>query len=212
MATVTLPTITAGTTAADAINDVLYDGPANSMRAINGHLNSSNLSGTITSEHIREQALANGKMVAATGVLDCPAEAYSRSADDALGVKPIPGASIEFYLPYDASVVLITWNIGAGNTIRVGGVQLVLAQMRLHIDGDSQSGFKRRVPGDRANDNRREGDLIKDQNFRYSGHKTVLGMTKGFHSASLRLFVGTGPNSGDLVRLRVRDMKVIWFK
>ena len=212
MATVNLPAIPAGATTADDINDVLYNGSANSMRAINGHLNSNNLSGTITSEHIREQALANGKMVAATGVLDCPAEAYSRTADDALGVKPIPGASIEFYLPYDASVVLITWNIGAGNTVRTNTDAALLAQMRLYIDGASQSGFKRTIPGDRAGADGRDGDLIKDQNFRYSGHKMVLGMTKGFHSASLRLFVGNGAAAGDLVRLRVRDMKVIWFK
>ena len=210
MATINLPTISAGTTAADDVNDALYGSETTSMQAINGHLGSANLSGTITSEHIREQALANGKAVAATGTLDCPSAGYAGDEDAAIAPKPVPGSSLEFYLPYDASVVIFTWNIGAGNSILyTAGVPI---QISLYIDGAKETGSFRTIPGNRVGTNALTGQMMEDQDFRYSGHVMRTDLTKGFHSASLRLFVGTGTEAGNLVRLRVRDMKVIWFK
>lgn len=205
MATVTIAPVTAGTTTASDVNDALYSSETNSMQVINGHLESANLTGSLTSDHIREQALANGKMVAATGNLDCFAEVYPKELGAAGASKPISGASIEFYLPYDPSLVIITWNIGAGNNIR--NTSSKDKEVRLFVDGTRQVGCGREMAAQRNGSDARDGDLLLNVDFRYSGHKTLTGMTKGFHSASLRLFVGA-----QMVRVRVRDIKVIWFR
>lgn len=205
MATVSLLPATAGTTAASDVNDALYSTETNSMRVINGHLEAANLAGALTTDHLKDNALVGGKAVAATGNLDCPAMAYAFNIEDAGALKAIPGASIEFFLPFDASLVIITWNIGAGNTCLDDAT--VDREVRMYIDGSNQQGFKRTLPAGRIGGLAVSGTLFPSQDFRYSGHKIITGMTKGFHSASLRLFVGE-----DMVRVRVRDMKVIWFK
>lgn len=205
MATVSLLPATAGTTAASDINDALYSSETNSMQVINGHLQAANLAGTLTSDHIREQSLADAKMVAATGNLDYTDLMMTRDLDDPGAAQPVPGASLEFYLPYDPSVVIITWNIGAGNTIIDTASEN--KELRLFVDDDKKIGHGRELPAGRYSGSQPAGDLYEELDFRYSGHRVITGMTKGFHSASLRLFVGT-----DMVRVRVRNMKVIWFR
>jgi len=205
MATVSLLPATAGTTAASDVNDALYSIETNSMQVINGHLEAANFAGTLTSDHIRDSSLVNGKMVAATGNIDCPFAAYTRAIDDAGSHKAIPGASLEFYLPFAPSLVIITWNVGGQNSIQKGSA--ADREVRFFIDGQPKSGLKRKIAAGRVGADARTGALYPDQDFRYSGHEIITNMTKGFHSASLRLYVGS-----DLMRLRVRDMKVIWFK
>ena len=175
------------------------------MRAINGYLDSANLTGALNSDHVRDQSLASGKGVAATGNLDCIAQAYTRALEEEGSHIPIPGASIEFFLPYDPSLVIITWNISAGNSI--GKATVEESQLHFFVDGAGVPGTKRRVGPCRLGANATTGQLYDDQDFRHSGHTIITDMTKGFHSASLRLFVGS-----DMVRVRVRDMKVIWFR
>jgi hypothetical protein len=210
MATITLLPVTAGTTKASDVNDVLYSSETASMRVINGRLEAANFAETLTSDHIREQSLVNGKVVAATGNLDCTAESYALTASDDLGPQAVPGASLEFYLPYAPSLVVFTWNVGAGNTKMCTGTEDL--EFRFFIDGVDQVGARRKMPGDRVGTAVRTGVILPFQNFRYSGHHLEGAMTKGFHSASLRLFVGHGAVPGNLVRVRVRDMKVIWFR
>ena len=117
-----------------------------SLSQLNGGLEDVNRdpSWTITSDHVRAHALSDGTMVGSTGNLDVTQLDGSSVEADANSYKEIPGASIEFYVPYAASVLMLTWQIVAARATLYGVGTTV--QFRVRYDGVTQSEQIRPVP------------------------------------------------------------------
>tara|TARA_R110000787_G_scaffold45340_4_gene110621 strand:+ start:1124 stop:1753 length:630 start_codon:yes stop_codon:yes gene_type:complete len=209
MAVITIAPVAAGVTSSKELNDGLYSDDTTSAAALNGSLDSANLDPAtpLTSDHVREQALANGTMVGSTGLLDYTKASFEAGAlgDDGAH-RAIPGANMEFFLPYNASLVIFTWNIQLTNSIEVGaGAD---AQLIFSIDGAKESPHKRKIRAERHSGSAPiTGFRYECRATRYSGHAIRTGMTKGFHSAGLSCYA-----EEDTLRVRCRNMKVIWFK
>ena len=206
-----LKTFTSGAvTSASDVNQNFYKDSNNSFKAINGYLDSDNTaaSWTVGAEQIRGQPLANGKMVGLTGNLDYHDFIFPTDKTDAGAYTTVPGASLEFYLPYDPTMVLFTWMIVATNSANISTddehefkvyIDGTFAVMQLHavppvhdtVLPSGASNFVRRPFRDRV----------------WSGHFIRTDLTQGFHSVEVRTY-----NENDTSRVRVRNMKVIYFR
>jgi len=177
-----------------------------SLSMLNGGLENSNRdpSWTIQSDHIRRSALCDGNMIGATGNLDQTSLSASTTETDANAYKEIPGCGIEFYVPYTASVLILTWQIVAARATLYAGSTAV--QLRLQYDGAIQSDQVRTIPNNAAS---LGGNLVRflHRDRVWSGHIMKNNVAKGWHSASLTIFCNALQ-----ARLRIRNMKAVWFK
>lgn len=150
--------------------------------------------------------------------------------------QPVPGANAELYLPYDCSLVLFTWNVHfeddapfrdhdssnsisaslnadiatTGNGLNAGGRRTWL---RFYLDnawvqGQERITFPGKIlPGkDGVADYRPPLGLRYHQKY-WNGHHAATTLTKGWHSAGLRIF-----SNSTQARLRVRGIRYIYFR
>tara|TARA_R110000824_G_C15194268_1_gene675085 strand:+ start:858 stop:1676 length:819 start_codon:yes stop_codon:yes gene_type:complete len=253
---------------ADDVSENIYFPGASrgSLETMNGHLDGQNLPAFATtdywevpSELVQDNTFTGGSMVGATGNMDFfrnplfsdamrnevfgPDElggtgsSGEQNADDE-DFTSIPGASMEFYLPYDCSLVLITWNIqfeddaypastlagidgdydrpsDAANTTTLGRTWL-----RLYVDNSWVQG-QERITHPYKYHAIEAGTILK---LRYppsgdvhaarywNGHHAAAtsngtGLSKGWHSASIRLF-----SNSSQARVRVRGIRHVYFR
>jgi hypothetical protein len=222
-----------------------------SSSALNGGLDTLNLasirSRVVRYPYLQKEATAGAGMTAGTCSLDYFAHKSEESSDGSddyatqgvySGVAnpeaaddgefiAIPGASIQFYLPYKA-YVLLTWQV---TWVGDGGDQgSPESHVRLFVDGASlgtnhcnvrrvlRTQFP--VEADDAVAQRSKNYLRDRYKGRYwSGHQwlpapvtsegTSTPLKKGFHSASLRVLQTPEVHQ---TRIRARSMKFIFFK
>lgn len=207
-----LNTFSSGTaTDSSAVNENFYGKVGTSYRVINGHLDNDNRdsSWTIGEDQIRDQAVANGRMVGATGNLDYVGRlSFPANNDDPEAFVAIPGASISFYLPYDCSAVMLTWLICGATNLSYDGT--TVAEMKMYFDESAADKQFRTLP--RSRDPAGSPVYWLDPRYPHrdrfwNGHLLKQNVSKGWHSASIRLFT-----NGKEVRVRIRNMKVVYFK
>ncbi|MAH50546.1 hypothetical protein CMI37_32290 [Candidatus Pacearchaeota archaeon] len=215
------------------VNTNFYEGnnSTDSLAVLNGNLNTDHQSGswTLGSRHIRAGNMWGSRMSGQTGILDYQNllfEGTDDTGDVVDKVDPIPGASTTFYLPFDASIVICTWQIVvAGTPHSMRGVpdnresgdigEDTEQSIRFFYDSNEYTGQIRYAPTGGYYDD----STAPDEHYRmtnrdriWSGQKLFTGgsgiRTKGWHTAWLGCFVG----STQVLRIRTRNMKVLWFK
>lgn len=207
MSTITIPTLAGGVTDAGAVNDVFYKNKTDSLKALNGHLTSANISDAITSECIRDQSLAKGEMIGMTGLLDYPEPIFTTTSSAPGSFISIPGATQTFYLPYAPSLVIFTWQIALTNSHRTGtGGE---RKLKVFLDGSALESQTRDMPACRtsASPTVTTAPRAPGNDFFWAGHAVQTGMARGFHTVGLKLY-----SDSNTMRVRVRNIKVIWFK
>tara|TARA_R110002020_G_scaffold200847_2_gene403254 strand:+ start:884 stop:1642 length:759 start_codon:yes stop_codon:yes gene_type:complete len=249
MSKITLPTFTEGTVAdADTVYGAFYDVGGDSLEVINGRLDADNLSETpaITYENIQYGALSGGGMVAGTSNLDFfgggrvksytemgsaavtttqpKGSGWFRSMPNTLSNKSeryltIPGASVQFFLPYKAKV-LLTWTI---TWVTDSAEDEKWAEVSLFIDGNhawaDEGGMKfspyaRKTPRSVCGIDNSRSLMDRYKARTWSGHYFAAGdvhpvLDAGWHSASLRVGAHGGCRQ---TRVRARSMKYMYFK
>jgi hypothetical protein len=219
MSDITLPhpTFTDGNTlVSDDVWENFYTAEAvpNSLEVINGGLEVANVlapsSNYITTALIQTGAMSSGKGVGATADVDYFPEAFSNWQDDAtpsVDLDPyyqaIPGASIEFFLPYAPSVLVATWQITG---VVLSGIQAGTefnGRLRLFMDGV------------RVNDNVAMAfpDFLSTGAVgrNWQGHYMKIGgLTKGWHSLSLR--IAADKDTINQIRIQTRNMNYVYFQ
>ena len=245
MADVTIPTIPAGVAAGAIVEQNFYNPTPTgqtSVEIINGHLDDANRNPAwkIDRSQIQHGALSQGKSEGGTINLDYFGELFPswENAQDTGGgedekrmdslYQVIPGASVSFYLPYDPSFVFFSWHIFVGAQQKDLGNHIgppahppnyEPAKIRFFQNGNRQSNRVLAVPTKvwTADDTRGQYDRP------WTGHKLATGLTKGWHSASLRIAVDPGYNAGGSAsfpvsssntqcRVRVRSMSYVIFR
>ena len=249
MSKVTLPTFSDGAVAdADTVYGGFYDVGGDSLEVINGRLDADNFSETpeIAYENIQYRALTGGGMVAGTSNLDFfgggSVKSYTEMGSAAVTkLQPkgsgwfrnmpanvsgapdryltIPGASVQFFLPYKAKVLLtwtVTWSTDSAEGDKWAEVSLFIDGEHAWVDegGMKWSPYARKTPkGVLGIDNSRSlMDRYKARTW--SGHYFAAGdvhpvLDAGWHSASLRIGAHGGCRQ---TRVRARSMKYIYFK
>lgn len=186
----------------------------NSLEAVNGHLDASNVTSTeedpfITNLMYRPQSLCNGQMVGQTANMDYPDLVFPGDSTEHNSRQPVPGNCIDFFVPFDAKVVVIQWRWSITNThpnkdyAAAGWVDGQEITSRCYFDDTLIGGLSRGVIGGSSG----SGHLPHTDRC-YSMHHLKTSLTKkGWHSAELRIF-----SNKNTMRLRVRNVKVLWFK
>ena len=261
MSTVFPPTFYDGNLdTAEVLSDIFYKVSfAQSFEVVNGRLTSNNLNipsdQKVGFNYIQRGALTGGATVAGTANLDYfSGDTLDRGASyGTLGLQgvgsgffdhvgedpsseperylPIPGAAVQFYLPFRARV-LFTWSVTWCNDgVRTGAVSQELwpdgrTDIALFIDGKSDfitgfdlsaSPFNRDVKYGvlaTAGDGNQQELMDRYKSRTYSGHCFTDGeqipvLEPGYHSASLRLSQSTNIKQG---RVRARSMSYMYFK
>ena len=216
MSDITLPhpTFTDGNTlTADDVWENLYttENTPNSFEVINGSLEAANLvnptTNVITAGMIQEGSMSRGKSVGTTANLDYFPEPFAdfdttdASYDIDSYYEAIPGASLEFYLPYAPSVALFLWQI----TTRVELSTRLAARIRLFLDDTRVSDnvyldVSKGITGLTVRGGRRWD----------SHYMKIGGLSKGWHSISLR--IAADDNSSNQVRVHTRNMNCVFFQ
>ena len=220
MSDITLPhpTFTDGNTiVADDVWENLYttENTPNSYEVINGGLEVANIvaptTNFITTGMIQEGSMSSGKSVGATANVDYFPSVFSNfdSTDPAYDIdsyyQAIPSASIEFYLPYAPSVTLFTWQI----TTEVAQTTKLAGRIRLFLDGA------------RVSDNvyldishklgvGLTGLSLNGGRPWHSHYMKIGGLSKGWHSASLR--IAADDTSDNQIRVQTRNMNCVFFQ
>lgn len=250
MSKVTLPTFVEGQTApADDVYGGFYAVGGDSLEVVNGRLDSDNISETpdFTYENLQYGALTGGGMVAGTANLDFfgggSVKTYTVIGDSPItrtmpkgsgwfrnmpqppSATParyltIPGASVQFFLPFKAKVLLtwtVTWATDSAEDTKWAEVSLFIDDEHAWNDegGMKYSPYARKsatgVLGNATN-SRALQDRYRARTW--SGHYFAAGdvhpvLDAGWHSASLRIGSQGGVRQ---TRVRARSMKYIYFK
>tara|TARA_R100000234_G_scaffold51087_1_gene30628 strand:+ start:327 stop:1007 length:681 start_codon:yes stop_codon:yes gene_type:complete len=226
MSDITLPhpTFTDGNTlVADDVWENLYttENTPNSFEVINGGLEAANVVAPITNslitETIRPGSLSGGKGVGATANLDYFNNAFgdwvSNPNSNATGdvdsfYQPIPGAAVSFYLPYAADSLFLHWRIRV-LTAQTTSAGDHLSIIRLFVDNTRIDAVYQELP------------KLPTVGGAFSTHQLVgrewaghylktSGLSKGWHSASLRIAVDNETTSH--VRAQVRNFNYVYFR
>tara|TARA_Y100001973_G_C5201170_1_gene337818 strand:+ start:2855 stop:3526 length:672 start_codon:yes stop_codon:yes gene_type:complete len=163
----------------------------------------------VTNLMYRPQSLCDGHMVGQTANMDYPDLVFPGDSGEHNARQPVPGNCIDFYVPYDASVVVLQWRWSVTNThpnkkyVAAKWAEGNEITTRCYFDGNLIGGLSRGILGGW------DGYARINQSDRcYSMHHLKSTSTKkGWHSAELRFFCNK-----NTVRFRVRNVKVLWFK
>ena len=204
-------------TSADQIMEFCYDPVADSFGVINGKLGNENRKSTwnIDRKMIRPGSMTGGRMVGLTGNLDY-LEVVSPAVNTEPGAYvPVPGAAIAFRLPYDATVVLFTWQVVGANDSIFGSLKVFeVTELRFYIDGGRQDAQFRAIPDSvRDNPDPEPNYRYKHRERLWAGHclranasgTTVL--AAGWHTAHIGIF-----NLAPCARMRIRNLKYGWWR
>lgn len=215
MASITTNTFaSSATTDADEINQNFYGTLGTSLSEVNGRLDSNNLHADtqIGNEHVRNRTMWGGRMASQTGVLD-----YSHllfNGDESISDQYIgmPGASVSFYLPEQPKLLVCTWQITAATDQEMTTEKA--RTLKFFFDGTAQPQQDRRLPASKINSSHPTAALrglrMTHRDRIWSGAKilTVSDMLSvGWHNA----WVGVHVHETESVRIRVRNIKVLWF-
>lgn len=201
------------------VYDKLYLPNGDSFEVINGHLDSANLDPNFLVDYhaLQANAASSAGGVSATANMDF----FGGTSDNIQGwfdgvtdpmnedrnaYLPIPGASVQFYVPYPATV-LLTWQVNW-----VSDSLGKASTLRLFFDDEKKAASQARrttqtmFPADKD-----ETFYLRDRyKSRYwCGHELYTDVTKGYHSASIRVCAHENVKQ---TRVRARSMKYIIFK
>ena len=248
-----VPSFVAGATpSADTLYDFMYSPLTPSLELLNGQLDGENFtdidSRFIEYPLIQTGALASAQGVAGTANLDYfsggstvpDGSGFFRNANLANTKRylAIPGASVQFYLPYPAWV-LFTWSLSLTNdneiptTVKAAKdisstsdlTDTSWSQVSFFIDGDpagpslQDSASATRINygsmGDETNatiGRAFNADPRLQDRYKgrfWAGHYFAQELPAGYHSASLRVCASSRVKQ---TRFRARSMKYIYFK
>lgn len=249
MADVTIPTIGAGTSNGTVVEQNFYNPTGSgttSAEIINGHLDNANrdASWTINRSHIQSNSLSGGKTQGGTLSLDYFGDLFptwdkakdqtdhaDRAKMDAL-YQVIPGAAVSFYIPYNVSFVALSWHIHVSADQRDNvkstdhashPANYIPARIRLFYDGSRVDRRLLDVPAKNFD----ADNMLGSWDRAWLGHYLAMGgsqITKGWHTASLRIVVDPGYNATGgsefryptvscqtHCRVRVRSMDYVFF-
>ncbi len=222
-----------------------------SLEGINGHLDDANratggAAWKIDRSHLQQGALSGGGAVGSNLNLDYFGDIYNGwllvedgHASAATRAKAdkhyqvIPGGSITFNLPYQATLLVVSWSIFAGakydlSRLDSGGdpgdinFQTRAARIRLYVDGARQTNKEFVLPAKGL-----AGGVGFQGTFDrfWSGFILLQNVAAGWHSVSLRTVMfpettGLGsapwnavqPRPNNQTRVRVRHMDYVYFR
>jgi len=204
-----------GTAAADPVMENFYhpDTAPDSMEGINGWLDELNLitgasAWKVRRNQIRPRGMTRAGMVGLTGHCD-----YLRVFDNSVNpeFKPVPGASIAFYLPRAPEALFLTWQFLSASDEFYGPAGDPAFQHKLYIDGVALPGQIRYTAA--ATYTVGPNDLRLPRRDRiWSGHASLLagsnGLAAGWHRAGVAAHKALTTDSGQ-GRVRIRNMKYI---
>jgi hypothetical protein len=231
----------------DDLYRTFYEVNGDSLEVINGRLDPTNMVSSFGGKppgynFVQPGALSGGGGTAGTANLDYFSgnpSYMSRGGGHFPGVGypplnskrylPIPGANVEFYLPFDAYVLLtwsITWtNDNAGLATGIDpqlGVQNAVTDVALFIDDSTTyhlSDNLNTAPFTRYVGDVYLGETDYDLQDRYksrvwSGHcwidgRSIPALSAGYHSAGLRICQHQDIKQS---RVRARSMQYMYFK
>ena len=215
MPDITTTTFTDGNTlVADDVAENLYNPDTSatgntSFEVINGRLDNSNRESGWNADrpHIQHGAASGGGAVGGTLNLDYYIEQFGDYETSDAGpdqnrdlYHAIPGASIEFYLPYDARLVVFSWSV----SYQASSTSAEAAHLRMFLDGDDQGYRRTTIPGQGPSGARGEPMRF------WTGHDFGYDLTRGWHSVSIRIAVDTSSSLYG-VRVRCRHMDYVYF-
>ncbi len=232
-----LPAIPGQYPSADHWYNNFYDPYSSStLSMINGGLGRDNLDAanlTIPREAIQKHAMTGADSVAGTANLDFFGGPDIKGSGWYQGVSapenvpdraiPIPGASIQIYLPYRARV-LLTWSLSYFNDSNDVDEFSVI---QLYVDGNPANQLTDPTNTTKTDaQQRRVGRCVLNSTSTYlrdrykgrywCGHKWIGDpnqvtpyLERGYHTVSLRV---TAHQSIKQTRIRARSMKYIYFK
>jgi len=201
------------------VYDKLYLPNGDSFEVINGHLDRANLDPNFLVDYhaLQANSVSGAGVVSATANMDF----FGGTSDNIQGwfdgvtspadeenntFLPIPGAAVQFYVPYPATV-LLTWQVNwVSDSLGAASV------LRLFFDGQKKASSQaRRIQQTMFPAADGETFYLRDRyKSRYwCGHELYTDVAKGYHSASLRL---CGEENVKQTRVRARSMKYIIFK
>ena len=213
--TTLLPFSDGATINAPNINKLTYaptTGTPESFEVINGQLDLDNTKSTFSVSHdmVRPRSLVGGVMVGLTGNLDYTPPIFAEKNTDDDAYIAIPGASLSFHLPVDASLVIFTWQVGGANAIKFEEDALTRMKFHLSEGGEapvSRVGIREIGPSRHGCTSDTHKALRRPHRDRvWSGHFSKTNLAAGWHHAAIVLH-----NDEQTIRIRVRNMKVIWF-
>ncbi len=214
-----------------------------SLEVINGHLDAANLDAGFVFEnkHIQRGSASRGKMVGCTANIDYfgqmfgGAKTNTPTGPDVIGKEPsdlnlskeavsVPGLGVRFYCPFQGAKCVLQWSFnqqsdGIYSTdtgVKANGKNF--PSFFLFVDGVMDPVNARRyIPGAYLVD--ATGTTGTGVNFSYgrfwSGHKLITDMSKGWHSAEIRVMLpggGAADNNVTQCRVRTRGMRYILFR
>jgi len=211
MADITIPALADGNVlSSSAVSTALYDDGAGtaSFEMINGRLENVNrVAGwDIKSSHIQRGACSGGRTVGATVNMDSfmeMAPTFLFSSDEDLEYAGIPGAAQDFYLPYNCSLVVFSWTLQAQG---VGGANNTVSRIRPFL------GAARVANASVLDLPETAAGLRGDWGRVWTGHRLQTGLTKGWHSFSLRIAGEYDTADPGVSRVRCRHLDYVYFK
>jgi len=205
-----------------------------SLEAINGHLDQTNMESgkwEIESVHLQRRSMSGGASRGGNINLDYFGDMFNGwtlaedSATPAEGDKyydAIPGASISFFLPYNASLVVFSWSLFLAafqdekTSASTANVTEIGARVRLFIDGARSSIKEYPIQTGGKEDS---VGIVGNWSRHWNGSHLATGLTKGWHSVSLRICVPPEDTASPPVfkahnqtRVRARHMDYVYFR
>jgi hypothetical protein len=196
---------------ADDVMENIYDPKASthtSLDIINGWLDVTNKDSAdnIGRQKVQPLTFARPQMVGATANLDYMEGRWWQGViltggDDDTDFLAIPGGSISYYLPWNATMVMICWQLSWGTDSASASTN---AAVKLFTDSVGAHDVTRRQASIACGAARRYG---KSSDMWYAGHHTLMDEDAGWKHASLRIC-----SDATQTRVRVRNMIVIPFR
>ena len=181
---------------------------------------------TVKTVHLQPGSVSRGASIGSTLNLDYFPEAnfgtwnwgdatagggQGSVVDTASFYQPIPGASVEFYLPHNGAMVLLTWKIAVSCSGDLNSHSAWQdAAMKLFVNGTA-TGHYHVIPLSDTNytgGSRTHSTVVYDRVW--SGHHLTVG-SKGWQTASIRLAIGENDSEVEHVRVRTRSFSYLYF-
>lgn len=210
------------------LNDNTYKPatPTASFAELNGLVSKANmdtLAWKLRSGLIRNRSCGGGKMVGSTMNLDYLSVLNPDDGDTEGAYIPVPGCSLNFYLPRDPTVCWLTWQLTSA--VDMGDlVNEPVTKFRLYVDGARVSEHSRQQPpAVYASGRHVFTDRIWSGSHMYPASAP---MTQGWHNATIMYWAGsyeirnaaevaagnTDEDFGGMCRFRVKNMKMFWLR